>query len=133
MPITSLRPPGESTPAVAVQTFPPSFTSTGLQTNLPLFCDGDWFDDHDGDQVVSPELIAPDVAEEVERLECGRLVRAAVRELPPQQRMVIALLFWHDLQQREIGVLIGVSEGRVSQIIKSAEKSLRAKLVHLND
>jgi RNA polymerase sigma factor (sigma-70 family) len=97
---------------------------------LPLFRD-DWPDDADDAEAIHPEFIAPDVLEAVEQSERAALVREAVRQLPPQQRLVIYCLHWLDMPQREIALITGVTEGRVSQIVKAAHAALRPELAYL--
>jgi RNA polymerase sigma factor for flagellar operon FliA len=54
--------------------------------------------------------------------------------LPERERMVLTLYYEEDLNLREIGAVIGVSESRVSQIHSQALIRLQARLGHwLND
>ncbi|MDX2507505.1 MAG: RNA polymerase sigma factor FliA [Gammaproteobacteria bacterium] len=56
------------------------------------------------------------------------LVANAVASLPERERMVMALYYDEELNLREIGVVIGVSESRVSQIHSQAVIRLQARL-----
>lgn len=55
----------------------------------------------------------------------------AIEELPEKERMVVSLYYHEELTMKEIGVVIGVVESRVSQIHTSAVVKLRAALTDL--
>jgi RNA polymerase sigma factor for flagellar operon FliA len=78
------------------------------------------------DRLADDAAVAPDEALEWEET-VGEL-RGAVAGLSPKQRRVISLYFKDQLTLREIGGLMGVSEGRVSQIRKAALRALRLSL-----
>lgn len=52
----------------------------------------------------------------------------AITELPERERLVLALYYDEELNLKEIGHIIGVSESRVSQIHSQAASRLRARL-----
>jgi RNA polymerase sigma-70 factor (ECF subfamily) len=52
----------------------------------------------------------------------------AVRALPLDQQRVIVLRFSHELKTREIGEVMGRSEGSVKQLLHRAVRSLRSSL-----
>lgn len=54
--------------------------------------------------------------------------RAAVATLSEREREVLALVHIQNLQGAEVGQLLGVTESRVSQILASARRKLRAEL-----
>ncbi len=56
------------------------------------------------------------------------IVSAAVKALPDRERMVVSLYYYEDLNMKEIGGILGVSESRVCQIHTKAATTLRAKL-----
>jgi len=52
----------------------------------------------------------------------------AIQELPEKQRMVLSLYYYEDLNLKEIGEVLEVTESRVSQLHTQAVLRLRAKL-----
>ncbi|MDR3212587.1 MAG: RNA polymerase sigma factor FliA [Azoarcus sp.] len=57
----------------------------------------------------------------------ARLVKA-IEELPEREKMVMALYYDEDLNLREIGEVLGVTESRVSQLHSQAVARLRAQM-----
>lgn len=53
---------------------------------------------------------------------------AAIKDLPEREQLVLALYYQEELNLKEIGAVIGVSESRVSQIHGQAAMRLRARL-----
>lgn len=51
-----------------------------------------------------------------------------IESLPHNERMVLSLYYEHDLNLKEIGEVLGVSESRVSQIHSLATQHLKTKL-----
>ena len=51
--------------------------------------------------------------------------------LPKNERLVLSLYYEHDLNLKEIGDVIGVSESRVSQIHSQATHRIKARLPEL--
>lgn len=56
------------------------------------------------------------------------LVAQAIEELPERQRLVLSLYYYEDLNLKEIGEVLRVTESRVSQLHAQAVQRLRAKL-----
>ncbi len=52
----------------------------------------------------------------------------AIAKLPERERMVVGLYYEKEMNLREIGTLLGVSESRVSQLLGQAMIRLRARL-----
>lgn len=65
------------------------------------------------------------------RSEMSELLARAVGELPPRERQMLALYYLEDLTMKEIGVVLGVGEARVSQIHSAAMIRLRARMREL--
>ncbi len=69
------------------------------------------------DRVASREA-APD--EQAERAEQKRLLTEAIEALPERDRLVLTLYYMEDLRLKEIGVLLNLSESRVSRLLSAA-------------
>ena len=64
----------------------------------------------------------------VEEAEFMDAVTSAIDQLPEREKLVISLYYVEELNLKEIGEVIGVSESRVSQILSQVVKKLRADL-----
>jgi RNA polymerase sigma-70 factor (ECF subfamily) len=69
-----------------------------------------------------------DPVERVTRDETAGELIDLVQTLPPDQQRVLVLKFSHGLKNREIGELMGRSEGAVKQLVHRALVNLRARL-----
>jgi RNA polymerase sigma factor for flagellar operon FliA len=56
------------------------------------------------------------------------IVAKAIEELPEKQRLVLSLYYYEDLNLKEIGKILDVTESRVSQLHAQAVSRLRSKL-----
>jgi RNA polymerase sigma factor for flagellar operon FliA len=56
------------------------------------------------------------------------VVTKAIEDLPERQRLVLSLYYYEDLNLKEIGQILRVTESRVSQLHAQAISRLRAKL-----
>ena len=68
----------------------------------------------------------PDVL--VENAQFMQAVEAAIDCLPEREKTIISLYYVEEMNLREIGAIVGVSESRVSQILAATAKSLRKTL-----
>jgi len=68
------------------------------------------------------------VREAYEMPELEPEVSAAVAGLTPQQRAVVFLTYWDDLDPRSVGALLGVGEGTVRKQLNRARGRLREVL-----
>jgi RNA polymerase sigma factor for flagellar operon FliA len=80
----------------------------------------------------------PDDSEETPLFLCLRsemkhLLARAIAELPEKERQVLALYYYEELTMKEVGLILGVGESRVSQIHSMAVIRLRARLAELGD
>ena len=73
------------------------------------------------DPMNQPEAIY----EEAEFMEA---VTQAITELPEREQLVMQLYYVEELNLKEIGEVLGVSESRVSQILSTVVKKLRVSL-----
>lgn len=62
------------------------------------------------------------------RSEFGRELAAAIGHLPERERLILSLYYEQDLNLKEIGAVIGVSESRVCQLHGQAVVRLRGRL-----
>jgi RNA polymerase sigma factor FliA len=60
--------------------------------------------------------------------ELTKLLAEAIDSLPERERMVLSLYYYEEFTMKEIGMLMGVNESRVSQIHTKATMRLRGKL-----
>ena len=65
-------------------------------------------------------------SDQIARGEQASELVALIRRLPPDQQRVLVLKFSHGLKNREIGDLMGRSEGAIKQLVHRALVSLRA-------
>lgn len=77
--------------------------------------------------------VIPDVPEHtpfevLKRREVRELIAAKISGLPEKERMVVSLYYYNELTMKEIGVVLGVTESRVSQLHSSAILRLRGSL-----
>jgi RNA polymerase sigma factor FliA len=61
-----------------------------------------------------------------------RLVSQALAQLPERNRLVVGLYYEAELTLQEIGEVIGVTQSRVSQILKKTVELLRANLAQVS-
>jgi RNA polymerase sigma factor for flagellar operon FliA len=66
--------------------------------------------------------------EGLERQKFKEALADAIASLPERERLVIALYYDEELNLREIGQVLGVSESRICQIQSQAAMRLRARL-----
>ncbi len=60
--------------------------------------------------------------------EVGRLLGKVIDELPEKERLVLSLYYYEDLNLKEIGEVIGVTESRICQLHSQAILRLKGKL-----
>lgn len=103
-------------------------------TSARLFSFEESFGDDDsgfgGDDVSLP-FIPPQ--EDFQRESLKQSLAQAITQLPERERLVLALYYDEELNLKEIGQIIGVSESRVSQIHSQAALRLRSKLADWQD
>jgi RNA polymerase sigma factor FliA len=63
--------------------------------------------------------------------ELRRYLAMAVDELPDRERKLLALYYKEDLTMKEVGAVLGIGEGRVSQIHSAAMARLRVTMQEL--
>src|SRR6185436_8110656 len=65
---------------------------------------------------------------EMSTLHIKKLVADAIKDLPEKQRLVLSLYYYEDLNLKEIGKVLDVTESRVSQLHTQAILRLKGKL-----
>ncbi len=58
------------------------------------------------------------------------IVAKAIEELPENERRVVSMYYFDELTMKEIGLVLGITESRISQIHNKVILRLRAKLKH---
>ncbi len=94
------------------------------------FIDSDNSNDDDGYDVIE-NITDSDESNQLEELietEKVHILKKYLKELPDKKRLVIALYYYENLTFKEIGKLIDVTEGRVSQIHSEVIKKLRVRI-----
>ena len=84
--------------------------------------------DRRGSIEYSESAKAPTPYSEVNTAAIKKLVAEAITDLPEKQRLVLSLYYYEDLNLKEIGKVLDVTESRVSQLHTQAILKLKAKL-----
>ncbi len=87
--------------------------------------------DADGDEGYAERTVASDRPAPLDRLQDSEFRAAlvdAIKELPEREALVMSLYYEQDLNLKEIGAVLGVSESRISQIHSQAVARIRSKL-----
>jgi len=71
---------------------------------------------------------APDPGAVLLGRELEETLAEAIQSLPPREKTLLMLYYFQDLQQKEIGVVLGVTESRISQLHARALARLRHRL-----
>ena len=91
-----------------------------------------WTASPGGDQVALIDTIedtsGPDPQLELSQTEMREALGEAIARLPEREKLVITLYYYEELTLREIGVVLGVTESRVSQLHTKAILRLKARL-----
>ena len=67
-------------------------------------------------------------ADRLENTELTKIIASVLEELSEKERIVISLYYYEELTQKEIAEVLGVSEGRVSQLHSQALIKLKTKM-----
>jgi len=94
--------------------------------NSKVFSLDDLGTDHDPLNMIAGNSANP--LDELEDERFRRKLTDAVASLPERERMVLSMYYDKELNLREIGHTLGVSESRISQILSRSYARLRARL-----
>ncbi len=100
-------------------------TQDSLSTRLFSYDDLGGEDERPDEHIPSD---SPSPAQGVQADAMRRQLAQAIATLPERERLVLALYYDEELNLKEIGLVLGVSESRVSQIHSQAALRLRAKM-----
>lgn len=76
------------------------------------------------------ESLAMEPQGEVLRADMKHRISEIIESLPQNERLVLSLYYEHELNLKEIGEILGVSESRVSQIHGQATHRIKARYQH---
>jgi RNA polymerase sigma factor for flagellar operon FliA len=82
---------------------------------------------------VTPDVAAPDPHHRHELGEARARLVEAIHALPEREKLVVSLYYYHGLTLKEIGLILSVTEQRVSQIHARAILRLSHKLIRHTD
>ena len=66
--------------------------------------------------------------DQVEAVETNEWLAAEIADLPEREQIVLSLYYNDEMNLKEIGAIIGVSESRVSQILTKVVSKLRDRV-----
>lgn len=87
---------------------------------------GHGYGGEEGLDVEDPEGPAPSSG--LEQLDVVDAVRAAIEELPEQQRMALVLAKYEDMPYVDIGRVLGITDKAVKSLVHRARETLRGRL-----
>jgi RNA polymerase sigma factor for flagellar operon FliA len=99
--------------------------------NFTLSIDEKVYENSDG-TIIRRDVIPDDNQETPERVferkEIKNQLKSIIKRLPEKQRVILALYYYEELTLADIGKVLGVSESRVSQILKQTLIDIRQEI-----
>lgn len=93
--------------------------------------DDSWDDDEGNSLCLADVLSESDTKSPQQQVMMRQLIEAlgrAIDSLPEKDRLVVTLYYHEDLNLKEIGAILGLTESRISQILSQAMTRLRSKM-----
>ncbi len=92
----------------------------------------DSWDDSDGNTLCLADVLSESDAkspqQQVMMMQLAEALGRAIESLPERERLVVTLYYYEDLNLKEVGEVIGLTESRISQILSQAMARLKAKM-----
>ena len=79
------------------------------------------------------QILSPSPLENLQKSDFQKILAKGIAELPEKERLVLALYYNEDLNLKEVGHVLGVSESRISQIHSQAMIRLQSRLINIID
>ena len=101
------------------------------QVSLPVSLD-ESFSTDEGEVMTRMEImedknqISPD--QELDKTGVRNELKGCIQQLSERERLILALYYYENLTLADIGTVLNLSEGRVSQILSQVHSELRQKL-----
>jgi RNA polymerase sigma factor for flagellar operon FliA len=70
----------------------------------------------------------PSIERQVEKKERQQILKNAISDLKPREKLILSLYYYEELSLKEIHQILGISMPRISQIHKNVLKKLRSAL-----
>jgi RNA polymerase sigma factor for flagellar operon FliA len=127
------RPPREDEICAALSLTPVEYDALLEELKPASFVplDGEAYSE-DSDAIALHEIIPdesqPTALSDLEKKDLVQVVVARLQQLPDMQKKVLAMYYFEEMRLAEIAVVLGVTEGRISQIHTQAVHSLRGFL-----
>ena len=88
-------------------------------------------EDGEGESLISfvPDPDAEDPHQIFQTAEIKDILRSAIEKRPKKEKFVVQLYYFDELTMKEIGILLNITESRVSQLHTKAMLQLRSKLL----
>lgn len=82
-------------------------------------------------EVTSIAELVTSVRSRIDSARQGAQLRAALRELPAEQQLLLELHYWHDLDTAQLGEVFDARPGNIRVRLLRARRALRARMVQL--
>jgi RNA polymerase sigma factor for flagellar operon FliA len=127
------REPSEREVAAAANLDLKSYRAALVEANCAVLSIDAVIEDDGGDNALSLRDVlcdhdAPNPEEAVEQIELEQRLAAALHRLPRRLQVLLALYYYEGLTMKEVGLVLELSESRVSQLHAHAMKQLRTAL-----